>query len=275
LKLYYNGISFGDRFVAKADKIYLDSYGQRVKLSIPNLRLMADRENKIKAVYRRSASSLPVVAEFMPPQCSAFERGRHLASVTEFQAPHDYVQLINTHASQKNLNPNFVAALIAQESGFDPLAVSWGKAIGLTQITTAGESEILKSNTTWPRYPGLHELSLPLLKFSIINRRINAGNEWRLDPAKSIQGGVEYLDYLNGYWNKDEKRKLIAEKLGSDSDTNVSEIILASYNAGPKKVTQALDHYGKNWLEDDEMAGSVKYVRKIVSYCDQFSSERQ
>ena len=74
---------------------------------------------------------------------------------------------------------------------------------------------------------------------------------------------------------KPEKRKLIAEKLGTDSDTNVSEVILASYNAGPKKVSQALDRYGKNWLADDELTGAVKYVRKIVSYCDQFSSERQ
>src|SRR5262249_37307298 len=120
LKLYYNGISFGDHFIAKAERTYLDSYGQRVKLSISNLRLLADRDNKIKAIYKRSASSSPVIVDFLPPKCSAFEYGRHLASVTEFQAPHDYVQLINQHAMQKNLNPNFVAGLIAQESGFDP-----------------------------------------------------------------------------------------------------------------------------------------------------------
>jgi hypothetical protein len=269
LTVNYNGIDVSRQFLAHAEWTNVDPIGHEVRLTTKFLRLLPTRDNKVKVKYWHSPASQPVVAQYLPPVCSAFTASQMVFSVPDFDAPLAVLQLINQNANRAKLNPYFIAALVAQESGFDPQALSYSKAIGLTQVTSLGESEIIKRGGDWPRYPGLGEMPLPFLKLAILNGRINGGNEWRLDPALSIAGGVEYLNYLSEYWGKREKRAQVEKRLGP-SETALSEVILASYNSGASRVSDALEAHGLDYLQDEELGEARKYVRRVVSYCDHF-----
>ncbi len=223
ISLFYNGFDVSDRFMSRSERTFLDLTGRRLQLSFKKLHLPPTRDNLIKVIYYRSPSARPIVAQYQPPTCPFFGKSRDLASIPEFDAPPDIVGLINLHASEKGVNPSYVAGLIAEESSFDPLAISWKKALGLTQVTSLGEAEILKSYPDWPRYPGLSEMPLAFVKLGIVSRKIHAGNEWRLDPSLSIEGGVRYLSYLSEYWSREEKRKQLDKALG-DADQPMSEL---------------------------------------------------
>lgn len=269
LTLSYNGMDITSAFMAQAERVPLDPDQRRVHYRIPHLRILAARENRVLATYRRVPDERPIISRYMPPTCSAFESGRSLASVPDFDPPRLMVQMINQQALSRNLNPHYVAGLIAQESGFDPQAVSRSRAVGLTQVTPLGEAEVIKGKE-WPRYPGLDEMPIPMLRMHILNGRINAQNEWRLNPALSIRGGIEYLAYLSEYWSRPDKRVLIEKNLG-DSDLAFSEVMLASYNSGAYRVSGALEARGKEYLQADELNEARKYVRRVVSYCDYFA----
>jgi hypothetical protein len=270
--LTYNGINVTREFLAHAETIPLDPLRHRVKIIAKTLRVLPTRDNDIRAAYWRSRKDEPVAARFLPPECSAFEEGVIIADIPRFQPSRRMIRLINESASQKNINPFYLAGLIAQESSFDPMTLSRSRALGLTQITSLGDMELMKTYGDWPRYPGIDDMPLPLLKFAILNREINSSNEWRLNPALSIEGGAEYIAYLNDYWRRPDKRELIDRHLGG-ADTAVSELILASYNSGAARVFQALDRSGPRWLEDDELSGARKYVKRVVSYCHHFEHQ--
>jgi soluble lytic murein transglycosylase-like protein len=222
--------------------------------------------------YQRTPDSLPVTAHYLPPSCSVYPSGRKLASIPDFHPPDDTVRLINQLASHHNLNPNYIAGLIAQESAFNPQAVSFKKAIGLTQITTLGAADVVKDNPQWPRYPGIEEMPFALVKLGVIDGAINSSTEWRLNPALSIQGGVDYLNTLADYWNRPERKGQIERNLGGSSEA-FSEVILASYNSGSTRVSQALDQLGAQWLEDEQLNEARSYVHRVVSYCDHFENQ--
>lgn len=272
LAVYYNGIDVSDEFLAHAEITVMDPMRHELKLTTKFLRLLPGRDNDIKVVYQRGDSSGATVANYLPPTCSAFANNQMLFLIPEFDPPPMLLQLINQSAQQKSLNPFFVAALVAQESSFDPLAVSRKRAIGLTQITSLGEGEIVKRYNHWPRYPGVDDMPIPFLKLLILNGRIHSGNEWRLDPAMSIQGGVEYLNYLTEFWKRPERRTQIETKVGI-SDSVISEVLLASYNSGAKRVSDAINSRGGRWLASEELGETQRYVRRVMSFCDHFEHQ--
>ncbi|MBX3021393.1 MAG: transglycosylase SLT domain-containing protein [Bdellovibrionales bacterium] len=274
MQLSYNGLDVTHGFLARAERTYLDSSRRRLRLTVPHVRLSALSENRVKATYQREAQSKPVWSYYEPPSCSAFEASRALASVPEFEPPSLMVQIINQQAISRNLNPFYVAGLIAQESGFDPSAISSGRALGLTQVTALGEAEVVRANNGWPRYAGIDQMPLPVLRMAILNGKINATNEWRLNPALSIKGGIEYLAYLSEYWSRPDKRALIEKNLG-DSDLAFSEVLLASYNSGAKRVSAALVNRGPAYLEDEELGEARKYVKRVTSYCSYFAHKEE
>ncbi len=271
LTLIYDGEDVSRQFLAQAERTYLDPLGRQLKLSTKYLRLQAGKENNVLAIYQRGPGAEKIVAQYLPPSCSAFESARELASVPDFDPSTAIIRTINKASSQKHLNPYFVAGLIAQESGFDPLAISGRKALGLTQITSASESEIVKGNDSWPRHPALKEMSLPSLRFAILRGKIHSGNEWRLNPELSIIGGVEYLNYISEYWHRPDKQILLSKDLIA-SDVAFSEIMLASYNSGPARVSDAVSRRGPDWLNDAGLKEAKKYVRRVSSYCDHFEN---
>jgi hypothetical protein len=271
LMVNYNGLDVTKEFLRHAQLTALDPGRRTVRITTKHLRLPPGRENAVRIAYWSTAGGKPVVAQYQPPTCSAFLSKQAVYTVPEFDPPLSLLQTINMQSERKNLNPYFVTALIAQESGFDPSAISRDKALGLTQITSLGEREIIKNFNDWPRYPALDEMSLPVLKLAVMSGIIHSGNEWRLDPTRSIEGGVEYLSYLADYWKRPEKRAEVERRLGP-SETAVSEIMLASYNSGPTRVGDALERYGDKWLQDKRLGQARKYVRRVVSFCDHFEN---
>lgn len=272
LTLVYNGENVSREFMRHAEYTQLDPLGRQLKLTVNSLRLMPGRDNNIYAVYQRKQGGEKTVAQYQPPFCPAFESGRQLASVPEFDTTPAMIYTINKASRQRHLNPYLVAGLIAQESAFNPLAISRRKALGLTQITSAGEAEIVKKNSSWPRSPELVDMSVPSLRFAVLRGQIHSGNEWRLNPELSIIGGVEYLNYISDYWRKPEKQTLLTKDLIT-SDSAFTEIMLASYNSGPARVSEAVQRRGQDWLNDNELKEAKKYVRSVSSYCDHFANK--
>jgi hypothetical protein len=265
LLFIYNGRDMTSSFLRGASVAYTDPKLKQLRLTTKDVRLLPTKEHKIRVIYMHGPDTEPVVADFHPPTCQAFEAERSIASVHEFDAPQEYVQMINKYSRKERFNPYYIAGLIAQESGFDAGAVSPNKALGLTQITTLGEGEVLKENPKWPRYPGIERMSVMQMKLKILNGEMNSKNEWRLNPDLSIHGGVEYMAYLNEYWGRPEKRVQI-------QGAELSEVLLASYNSGAARVSRAIERKGPEWLQDDELSEARTYVRRVTSYCDSFSS---
>lgn len=271
LRMSYNGLDVTGAFLDSAKATWSEEDRKWLKLTISDFRLPASREHDIQLVYRRDWVSAPLVAELAPPQCSPSEPSRRLASLPDYDPPALTLQTINRQAQQRGFNPYMVAGLIAQESGFDPSAVSSRKAMGLTQITSIVEAELLKDKTEWPRYPGLDEMSAMEVRLNIATGKITPENEWRLNPAYSIQGGVLYLSAIGEYWSKPEKRALLEKTFPSSRGQTSLEVLLASYNSGPARVSRALERAGTRWLDDEELQEGKRYVRHVVSYCDHFS----
>lgn len=267
LVFIYNGQDVTSSFLKGADRAYLDPKHRQFRLTTRDVRLLPSKDHAIRVLYLRDSKSEPIVADYRPPSCQAFEPERSIASIPKFDAPPEYVQLINKHARRERLNPYYLAALIAQESSFDPQAISSAKALGLTQITSLGEGELLKNKNDWPRYPGIENMSVIELRLAVLNGKVNPVNEWRLNPDLSILGGAGYLAYLNKYWNKPEKRELL-------KSADLNEVLLASYNSGAARVGRAIERRGTDWLQDDELEEARKYVRRITSYCDHFAHSK-
>lgn len=268
----YNGVDVTSSFLAQAKVQASDPGRHEVKWRTSNFRLPSNIDHDIKVSYQRTSTTTPIITKYLPPSCSAFDTKGLLFGVPDFRPPFEIIQQINQSSMDQNLNPFFVAALVAQESGFDPRAVSRSRAIGLTQVTPLGEEEITKRYNHWPRYPGASQMPFPILKLAVVGGQIHRGNEWRLDPVLSIQGGVAYINYLSNYWQRPEKRSLIERKLGP-GDNSLSEVILASYNAGATRVGESLSRNGRKYLTDESLSEANKYVRRVVSYCDHFENQ--
>src|ERR1019366_3879041 len=129
----------------------LDPQNREIRVSTKYLRLLPERENNILVTYWRNDGSDPITARYLLPTCSAYAKGREVLRIPDFNPPQAVLKVINQNSTRKDLNPFFVSALVAQESAFNPHAVSQVKALGLTQVTSLGESEIIKRFDSWPR----------------------------------------------------------------------------------------------------------------------------
>ena len=229
------------------------------------LKLPARKVHSIEVLYKRSQGSARTHRRAMKnPDCD-YKASRAIASTLDFNVPAETIRDLEEVSFNHEINPSMLAALAAQESGFNPKAVSWYRAIGLTQVTHIAEKEILKDVKDWPRYPGIQKLGFTKLKYKILKNEINQNNEWRLDPRLSLEGGAKYFNYLEGYWSRKDKQVLLA-KSGGD----LTRLMLASYNIGPGSVSRAIERKGSEWMKDKEGITSAKYVNLVTSYCDEF-----
>lgn len=272
VQILYNETDVTSAFLNQAEISWNNPTRHGLRLSSPYMRLLAGRENRVRVLYRRSPEAISFSAVFQPPICSAFDRTDEISTIPGFDVEKEMLRKIASTASQKKLNPYFLAALIAQESGFYPQAVSRAGALGLTQVTHLGEAEVIKTFPDWPRYPGIGDMNLLEMKLGMMMGVINSTNEWRIDPKLSIQGGAEYLSYLMDYWARPDKRALIDTKLGAGSQP-LTDVILASYNSGAARVSQALERHGVDWLRDQDLNEARGYVKSVVSYCYHFEDK--
>lgn len=117
-----------------------------------------------------------------------------------------YDDLIKEGAKSLNLDWMLLASLIYQESKFDPEAKSWAGAKGLMQLTDASLEQ--------------YDVEEPF------------------DPEENVEGGMEFLSWLEDLWSdkvEDESERL--------------KFVLASYNVGQGHVLDAVKlarKYGKD-----------------------------
>jgi len=128
-----------------------------------------------------------------------------------------YDAIIQQHAKKINWDWRLVAAVIYQESKFNPNARSWCGAQGLMQLM-----------------PGTA-------------RQIGVPASQVYNPNANIKGGTDYLKYLEKMWSN------------VTDFTQRIKFILASYNAGPGHVQDAMRLAEKNGYPKDKWDGSVEY----------------
>lgn len=272
LQVLYNDIDVSDTFL-KNSTVHRSADHRKIIYIVKGLRLKTLDTNKIQVRATDPHYRIITKKAYEQPDCSLFKK-RKLAHLGAFHTPESYIEMIEQVAKDFDSNPSFLAGVVAQESGFNPKAVSWAKAIGLTQITPLAEEQVMENLEDWPRYPGINTLSYVTLKSKIFMGEISNDKEWRLDPEKSLIGGMTYFQYLQRYWNLDQN-KAIVDSLPGDREKNLTRLILASYNSGASRVKKSVEELGGNWMRHAELREAAKYVKKVSSYCFHYRDKKE
>lgn len=270
LNLYYNGTNVTDSWLKKA-RISFSNNHTVMTMVFHGVKLLPQKEHDVIVRYQRTPLSSAQTASYLSPTCSlaALEPLGSLGAFSPKQK--NYRHLIEGISAQEGVNPSLVAGLIAQESAFNPMAVSHAKAIGLTQVTKGAAHHVLETYDNFPTYPDLHTYPVPLIKTMILSGEVNAKNEWRLNPKYSIRGGIHYLKLVEDYWLTKENHQVLLKNYKDEEDI-LDDLILASYNSGPYRVKKELIKRGRGWLESDQLNEARKYVRKVKSFCYHFAA---
>lgn len=272
LKIFWNKKEITDSAKSISEVFYKDTRNMIFK--IKNMRLLAGKQNDISAYYKNIDSSIIYSKQYEKPVCKINEDS-NIVHTEPFKVKSSFVKMVKKHAHQEKINPNLLIGLIAQESGFDPNAVSYAKAIGLTQVTNLANKHVILNHENFKSDNRIEKLPVPVVRAMIAMGKINAKNEWRLDKEKSIIGGIDYLKYLVTYW--EGNTELIKRVYGENVDREeiLTDLILASYNSGPFRIKSRLIKDGVAWKNSKYITEARKYLGKIKSYCYHFSNEIQ
>ena len=107
----------------------------------------------INAMKRAYPQYLAAGGETLPPE------------ILQVIFPVDYWPLLQKYSKERNLDPYLVAALVAQESNFDPVVVSHANAYGLMQILPS-------TGRSYARKLGVRPFSTERLTEAEINVRL-------------------------------------------------------------------------------------------------------
>ncbi|EQC43770.1 transglycosylase SLT domain protein [Bacteriovorax sp. Seq25_V] len=272
LRLFWNHKDITTSFKGIREVIFEDKLNMIIK--IKDIRLLPFQDNDITAYYMDSESGIVSSTEYQKPECLLKEES-NIVNTDPFNVKQSFINLVRTESEKANINPNLLIALIAQESGFNPKAVSYAKAIGLTQVTELANKHILDEHRRWKSDSRIKKLPVPIIRALIELGKINEKNEWRLDRKKSVIGGIEYIKYLENYWKGNIT--LIERVYGTNFNQEqvLTDLILASYNSGPFRIKTRLIKDGRAWKQSKSILEARKYVGKIKSYCNHFASNIQ
>jgi soluble lytic murein transglycosylase len=152
-----------------AQRVWGDSPPLQATIALTHRRLGNVRAG-INAMKRAYPQYLAAGGETMP------------AEILRVIFPLDYWPLLQKYSTQRNLDPYLVAALVAQESNFDPVVISHANAYGLMQILPS-------TGRSYARKLGVRPFSTRRLTEAEVNVRL--GTQIFLDDIKKF-GGVHF-----------------------------------------------------------------------------------
>jgi hypothetical protein len=271
LNVFYDGIDVTDKFMQKATWHRIST--NEIEARFNNLKISPSKNSEIRFIYTDSLGFTSTVYEFNSPTCP-WDKMDPIENTDGFAVSPALKKLVEKNAFKAKINPNLLAGLIAQESGFDPKAVSFSKGIGLTQITPLAEAVVVEMFPHFPRFPDLNEFNPLKIKLLISLEHVNEEKEWRLNPTQSIDGGVAYLKSIREYWVSFERSRILASidaHQYDETSAELSKLVLASYNSGHTRVRSEVNSHQKNWINSPQIQEAKKYVNLVSSYCSLFA----
>ena len=185
------------------------------------------------------------------------------------------------------INPNFVLALFAKESGFDPNATSHVPANGVAQMTAIADLDLLRLTRedprwtwlaaearSWPRHPVVHDTTATKARTDSLVRAgvVHAGNEYFFNPGTESRAAMIWLRMLGDTWRGNAEDRASADvarnKLnggGPLRDDQLFELVTVSYNQGYPYVVDLLQKHGTDWKKHLN-AESSDYLDRIRLY---------
>jgi hypothetical protein len=271
LQVFYNGmeISRAARFQFELDHVPDPLGGETplLRARMPDLRLGVMEDHAIRVQYTTAAEHT-LVKTYQFPSVHDLKAQERILYEGPFRISPEVRDAIYAAGLEYHINPALLCALIAQESGFNPYALSKADALGLTQITHLTEHDIVRQFDDWPRYPGISRIPRRKLR-RMIPAVVNSKNEWRLDAVKSVWGGGYYLAYLRDRLQHEANREIV-QRGGPDQEQVVTEAALAAYNSGLNRTLYLIKIRGEDWLEHRKLREAKRYVRKIMSFYGMF-----
>lgn len=235
-------------------------------VALRDIYLRPDKKNEVTFYYQRDSRTPAVKYQLAQPECSLVENWR-VKDLAPYRVSKELKSEVLLQSQEQGINPALLFGLIAQESGFNPRAISWAKALGLTQVTPIGDAQLAKRFPDWPRSEDIKKYPSGVLKVMIESGKIT--NDWRLDPKLSITGGIELLKEMNSYWQNKELPLVLSP---GDKTPEEIDLTLASYNSGALRVYEAMQEKGLSYMSHKDLKEAKKYVNRVKSFCYHFSS---
>ncbi len=185
-----------------------------------------------------------------------------------------------------NINPAFVAGLLAKESGFEAQAASPAGAYGIAQLTPTGDTDLRTRAGTptfswmlpeiqgWPRDsllraggPGALEEGRRLAAQPLESA---ARRDYLFDPVLETRAAVFWLRMLEAVWTTDvwpgAYGSFARQKLNGGTpltETQLLELATVAYNQGAQYVRALVDRWGPAWTQhlDPEPADYLERIR--------------
>lgn len=153
--------------------------------------------------------------------------------------PLDHWPLIRQHAAAHKLDPCLVAALVAQESTFDPQARSSANAIGLMQVLPS-------TGRQWANKLGIRGFSARSLTNPVVNVRI--GTAYFADLVKRF--GSEYLALASYNAGAHRVNRWMSERPGLPREEFIDDIPFPETQNYVKRILGTAEDYRRLYGTD-------------------------
>jgi hypothetical protein len=202
--------------------------------------------------------------------------------------------------SRLGIDPGFVAALLAKESGGDSLAVSPVPALGLAQLTASADTDLRamvqsdrfawmrREVRRWPRSAVVHDSSATAARVDslLAAGALTSRTEYLFDPALGARAAMLWLRLLENKWTTDVwpggygtfARQAISGGHPLSED-QLADLVIVSYNRGYLDVHALVARYGAEWTAHLAELGATgaeasDYLDRVRTYAVLFDAPR-